>query len=645
MKNFGKLNFLPPGAIKPEAFLKEQLIRNKNGMGGHLDELEPEMIAYPYIERKPVKSWSGADQAGWGAEISGNYWTGLIELAFALNDKELIKKAETWVNGVLANQRGDGYMGTYIYEGDDVYDDFNAWGTACALKGIIAFYEATGREDVIEAVHKCLLWFCRVWNGENKTSYAGINIITAAIDCYRYIKDERLLKFAEEYDEYLCRNDIFKSSADAMIEEKLTYNSNHTVAYGNALKPIIYIYETTGSEKHLKAFENGIEKLRKKSVHVSGGPVSCTEYVAPVSSSAETEYCSFTVFNDVYGYAARATGKAVYGDYAEEIFYNGAQGARKKDEKAIAYLSAPNQIFATETSSLQGIDMQVYAPCYPTSCCPVMSVRLLPEFIRIMILEDDSKNIYFNAYGPCSADNGRIKIHEETLYPFRNNVKITAEASEKTFVNLKVPCWCKKYEVKINGESVCCEKNASGYIEVECEGCKIIELQFYAEAETIKIDDTDASGKHPIAVKYGALLFSLPIPTKWEKTGGRPMTKLPEGWSWYNAVPDFKDADGDIREALGLRRNIISWNVALDENISFKDIKIIETSAEGYPWESPYLYIETEGYKAPYMYAPYICTTPEPYGDKAEVTEKVSLKLVPYGCTNLRITYFQRADI
>ena len=33
----------------------------------------------------------------------------------------------------------------------------------------------------------------------------------------------------------------------------------------------------------------------------------------------------------------------------------------------------------------------------------------------------------------------------------------------------------------------------------------------------------------------------------------------------------------------------------------------------------------------------------EPFGDKQSVTEEMNLTLVPYGCTNLRITYFPKA--
>ena len=50
-KTYNKLCKLPLGAIQAEGWLKEQLDRLTEGMGGHLDELEPEMIGMPFINR------------------------------------------------------------------------------------------------------------------------------------------------------------------------------------------------------------------------------------------------------------------------------------------------------------------------------------------------------------------------------------------------------------------------------------------------------------------------------------------------------------------------------------------------------------------------------------------------------------------
>ena len=45
MKQYNKLKRFPLGTIKAEGFLKEQLLIGKDGMAGHLYELEPESQA------------------------------------------------------------------------------------------------------------------------------------------------------------------------------------------------------------------------------------------------------------------------------------------------------------------------------------------------------------------------------------------------------------------------------------------------------------------------------------------------------------------------------------------------------------------------------------------------------------------------
>ena len=157
---YQKLSKLPLGRITARGWLQEQLLRSKEGTGGHLDELEPDMIATTFINYSAFKRMPGATKdadptfaAGWSSEISGTYWTGLVQLAFTLNDPELIAKAERWVNGVLAHQEPDGYMGGYPPH-TDRKADYNAWGTAWCYRAMLSYYEATGRQDVLEAVNQ-----------------------------------------------------------------------------------------------------------------------------------------------------------------------------------------------------------------------------------------------------------------------------------------------------------------------------------------------------------------------------------------------------------------------------------------------------------------------------------------------------------
>lgn len=648
MKTYQKLNRFPLGAIQAEGYLKNQMQLGKEGICGHLHELESKMIADPYINKSYVEAWGDGEQSGWGAEISGNYWTGYIQFAYTLNDSEMIQTATNWVNAMLKNQREDGYLGTYYEEDAKIYEDFNGWGTACAMRGLIAFYEATQRQDVLDAVHRCMLWFCDNWAGEKKTCYAGQFIIEPMVFTYYYTQDTKLIDFAEEYLEFLCGHDRYSISYKTMLEGEYHYNSNHTAGLGMNLRLPALVYSATGNPKYLQASIRRINQVLDKSVHISGSPVSVSEFLGPVGSTTETEYCSYAYYNATYSYMSYITGETKYGDLMEQMFYNGAQGARKKDEKAIAYLNAPNQIYATDISSSGFSDMQVYAPCYPTPCCPVNAVAVVPEFIRGMLLHDDSDNIYVMAYGPCSLNYKDISLKMDTYYPFRNRVSFRINCNKAFCLNLKIPSWCKKYTVWIN-DSVC-EMAADGnsYVKLcqEWSVGDVVEISFEAKPKVIKIDDSDFAGKHPIAIQYGALVFAYHIPEKWEPIKGRPMTQLPEGWSWFNVTPSYQQSEEiDPYEMMGARREQFSWNIALDEDLTAEDIEIEELPENGYVWSNPMIKLHTYCYKAPYLCALYQSKTFEPYDEYQFVTEKLPLVLEPYGCTNLRITYFPKADI
>ena len=647
MKKLQKLQFFPLGSIRAEGFLKDQLLRGKDGMAGNLYKLEPQVIAEPYVKDTVVERWPLDEQLGWQAEISGNYWAGYIMHAFVLNDSEMISVATKWVDDMLKLQCENGYLGVFRHENDNVYDDKNAGGGVCAYRGLLAFYEATGRADVLLALHRTLLWFCENWEGEKKTVYAGQGIIDVMISVYHLTGDERLVEFSVDYMEFLVKNSLFCNSYRDMLEEDLRYLSDHSAGIAYFCRIPAMVYSATGDKKYLDASIRRIELAHEKIIHPTGGFSCAAEYAAPIGSTTEYEYCSFTYGLQSHAILCSITGEPSYGDYMETVFYNAAQGARKKDERAIAYLTAPNQIYASRISSTFAGDCQVYAPCYSVACCPVNSVLIVPEFIRSMLMHDEDDNVYVVAYGPCTLNCRGISLTEKTLYPFRNKVLFEIDCDKHFALNLKIPTWAKGYTLTINSQAV--EVGVDGgYARLERDWrCgDSMEITFDTRVEIMKIDDSDYAAKYPLAIKYGALMFSYHIPELWKAYRGNPITPLPEDWSFFEVRPVYQDADvADFHERLGRKREQFSWNIVLDEDISPEEITVEELDVEGYVWENPPIKLHTHCYKALYLNALYQGRTFEPFGAYQYVTEKLPLTLKPYGCTNLRITYFHKADL
>ena len=124
------------------------------------------------------------------------------------------------------------------------------------------------------------------------------------------------------------------------------------------------------------------------------------------------------------------------------------------------------------------------------------------------------------------------------------------------------------------------------------------------------------------------------------------MSPLPEGWTWYSLRPKFKESPvKDPRERMARRREMFSWNISVDENLTADDFEIEELEPEGYAWANPMIKLHTHCYKSPYLVPLYAERFFEPHGEYQYATDKLPLELVPHGCTNLRITYFPKADL
>ena len=233
------------------------------------------------------------------------------------------------------------------------------------------------------------------------------------------------------------------------------------------------------------------------------------------------------------------------------------------------------------------------------------------------------------------------------MYPFRNAVRFIMECSAAFRLSLRIPEWADGYTVHINGAPVQDCPASEGFVTVEkvWQPGDTVELRFQTDIRILTLRDVDAAGKFPLAVKYGALVYAYHVPEQWTKIAGRPMTPLPDGWSWYEANPGFVQPDiPDIHERNGKLRDAFSWNVALDEQLRPEDFTVELRDSEHYVWEDAPIHLHTYCYKAPDLWAPYQTKTLEPYGNYQYVTERLPLVLEPYGCTNLRITYFPRAD-
>ena len=143
---------LPLGSIKPQGWLREMLIRQKNGATGQMDTLYPLVMG----ERN---GWLGGDGDQWER---GPYWIdGLLPLAYILDDKELKAKVQPCIEWALQSQREDGFFGpAKDYPGEPGLQRDNShdwWPRMVMLKILQQYYSATNDERIITFMTKYFL--------------------------------------------------------------------------------------------------------------------------------------------------------------------------------------------------------------------------------------------------------------------------------------------------------------------------------------------------------------------------------------------------------------------------------------------------------------------------------------------------------
>ncbi|MCD8268939.1 MAG: glycoside hydrolase family 127 protein [Parabacteroides sp.] len=630
---------LPLGSIKAEGWMQEQLIRMKNGMTGHLDEVYEKVMG-------PRNGWLGGDGDVWER---GPYWIdGLLPLAYILDDQALIEKVKPWIEWTLASQKPNGYFGPDTdrsYEPGLQRDNAQDWWPKMVMLKIMQqYYSATGDKRVVDFMTKYFKYQLAELpkNPLGKWTFwaeqrGGDNLLIVYW-LYNITGDKFLLDLGELiHKQTVDWTDIFQNQDHLSRQHSL-----HCVNLAQGFKePIIY-YQQNKDEKQIRATKKAMHDIHNTIGLPTGlwGGDELLRFGRPTTGS---ELCTAVEMMYSLEEMLEVTGDTQWADYLERVTYNALPTQVTDDYSARQYYQQTNQVAITRTwreFSTPHDDTDIlFGELTGYPCCTSNLHQGWPKFVQNLWYATADNGIAALVYAPSQVSakvaNGiQVNIKEETAYPFKETIRFQVSFADKKVkqaffpFHIRTPAWCKNPVVKLNGEPVTLDAYQGSVARVnrEWKNGDVLSLELPMEVAVSRWYDNSA------VVERGPLVYALKMNEKWEKKNFES-DKAGEYGKWYYEVTSDSP-----------------WNYALSHQIlspeKAKESFIVEKSPNvaPYPWniENAPIRIKTKakrlkGWDLVRGSAGPIAYFTQQGNDQGE---EETIELIPYGCTTLRITEF-----
>ncbi|MFW5871446.1 MAG: beta-L-arabinofuranosidase domain-containing protein [Verrucomicrobiota bacterium] len=525
-------NHLRLGEVRPSGWMLQQMRDDlRGGFAGHLDVLSPRVSSKAFSEgrvRSFEKTPSGmvhdTPRTWWNGESEAVWLDGFVRMAYLAGEQNAMRKADQWLRALLSSQDESGYIG--IYTEDCRYqhrkENGEFWTQSRAFIVMLAYYEITGSKEYLDAVERALALTMAhygphrsYFNNEEPAGGTGHGLMLVDVLewLFRLTGKEQYRNYGIWcYDDYCSASDIRdKDNHLARLlsqEEGFHWHAPHVTEH---LRVPLWVSSVSNEQYYRVAARNAYSKIQR--YLVPSGACIGDENIGDRQPTADMsyEYCAITELLTSLQSACQKMGEALWGDMAEWLTFNAAQGARAPDGTAISYLTKDNRDVAS--SEMHGGRLKL-SPTHEdvAVCCNPNAVKLLPYYTSRMWLHlADNKGVCAFCYGPSELHttiNGTdVAIWEETDYPFSEQITFHISPEVPLFfeLRLRIPGWASSYDLEAHGADVH-DDGEFCRIRKEWKKDERISVFFHCTIETVRVCNGE------FAVRRGPLLYALPIP-------------------------------------------------------------------------------------------------------------------------------------
>ena len=455
---------------------------------------------------------------------------GVASVYAVTKDPELDKLMDHFIEHVVKAQRADGYIHTPVIieeknKGIDIHSDkqqqtvigtkvggedekgafanrlnFETYNLGHLMMAGIIHRRATGKTTLFDAAVKATDFLCHFY--ETASAELARNAICPShymgvVEMYRATGNPRYLELSKNLIDIRGMVENGTDDNQDRIPFRQQYNAmGHAVRSNYLYAGVTDVYAETGEDQLMKNLTSIWKDIVTRKMYVTGACGALYDGTSPdgtcyepdsiqkvhqsygrpyqlPNSTAHNETCA-NIGNMLFNWRMlEVTGDAKYADIVETALYNSVLSGVSLDGKKYFYTN-PLRISADLPYTLRWPKERTeYISCF---CCPPNTLRTVCQAQNYAYTVTPNA-VYCNLYGANTLattlkETGKIGLVQETEYPWEGAVKLTVteapKPSKKKAFSLfrRVPDWCEKATLKVNGEPVQGTWKANTYAEV-----------------------------------------------------------------------------------------------------------------------------------------------------------------------------------
>ena len=466
-------------------------------------------------------------------------------------DEQLEISIDELIRLIEKSQLPDGYVNTFfIAAGDDKRwsDLIQGHELYCAghmIEAAVGYFEATGKRKLLDVMCRYADYIDSIFGTEKgkKLNYDGHPEIELAL--YRLAEATGSLRYRRLAEHFVNIRGTIKdfhvgiAAKEGMIPKSKWFYSDYYIAHqpvrdmtratGHSVRAV-YLYSAMADYCRLKPDSQMLKALKS----IWENTINHQMYItAALGSQSHGE--RFTIDYDLpndtaYAETCASVGLVFwawrmllidphrqYADIIERALYNSALSGISLDGMHYFYVNplevAPRVVQNRFDHSHVMTHREKWFDC---ACCPTNIGRLITS-IGGYLSSVSENEIWIHQFASSSIKyelNGKgIKIIQKTNYPWDGQISIKVDPDQEMTcaINIRIPGWCRKYTLELNGSLLEKEASENGYItfEKQWEKGDIFTIHLKMEPTLYEANQNVRENSGRVALMRGPLVYCL----------------------------------------------------------------------------------------------------------------------------------------